>query len=396
MAKGKKPIEIPGKILEGGGQLVRLAIGLSSLTFQPISINQIRGGRPGGGGLKLQHLRAVEWLGKATGANLVGASRGSKDLEFSPNQNEITSIDRKSLSAIDIGSPGSVALVLQAILPYIIFSGHSLLQPGKKAVEIEIKGGTNVSKSPSIEYIQHVLLPMLAKIGLDGISIDCPRKGWTTGTNQMGLIVLRVQPLTPNTSLPTFNLVNRGPIQSIKAYVLAPVEAHEDFENSLLAGVGAKFEGIEFETTIHNSRHAKRYYLLLVAISENGYRLGRDWLYDKKIRNPTDVVKNMIKQVTNELKDEIEHGGCVDEYLRDQLVVFQALAEGSSQVDGGIQSNGVGVEPSLHTLTTYWIAKQLLDVEFDKSGNCTGLGMKAAGLEKDIDNAASMIENLAV
>jgi RNA 3'-terminal phosphate cyclase (ATP) len=396
MAKPKKPIEIPGKILEGGGQLVRLAIGLSSLTFQPITISQIRGGRPGGGGLKLQHLKAAEWLGKASGAQMEGAVKGSRDLEFYPHEIDTTLTDRKSLAVIDIGSPGSIALVMQAILPYVLFSGHSLIQPGKNYVEIEIRGGTNVSKSPSIEYIQHVLLPMMAKIGLRDISIDCQRQGWATGTREMGRMILRARPLAPGTALPPFQLVDRGLIKTIKAFVLAPSEARKDFEDGLTAEIGSKFEGVEIETAIKNSRHAKRYYLLLIAVSENGYRLGKDWLYDLKIRNANDVIKKMIKQVIAELKEEVDHGGCVDEYLRDQLVVYQALADGASEVNGGVQTNGSLVEPSLHTLTTYWIAKQLLDVDFDKSGNCVGMGMRAAGEDQEVSDTTDVIKNLTI
>jgi RNA 3'-terminal phosphate cyclase (ATP) len=386
MPKGKKPIEIPGKTLEGGGQLVRLAIGLSALTFQPIAIREVRGGRPRGGGLKLQHLRA----------RIEGVEKGSRDLEFHPNEIDLSSADRKSLRLIDIGSPGSIALVMQAVLPYLIFSGHSLLQPGKSSVEIEIRGGTNMSKSPSIEYVQHVLLPMLAKIGLSDISVECSRKCWGTGWGALGSVVLRVKPLISGTVLPAFKFVDRGAIQKIKALVLAPSEAFKDFEHSLAAGLGAKFQGVEFETIIQNSGHQKRYYLLLIAISENGYRLGRDWLYDQKIREPSDVVKKMVKQVASDLKDEVDHGGCVDEHLRDQIVVFQALAQGTSEVDGGMKSNDTPTEPSLHALTTYWIAKQLLDVEFDKSGNCTGLGMRAVGDDPEILDTIDALENLNV
>jgi RNA 3'-terminal phosphate cyclase (ATP) len=81
-----KPIELLGTTLEGGGQLLRLSIGLASLTSSPICITQIRGNRGGGGGLKLQHLRAVEWLAQASNAQTEGAEKGSKSLEFWPGE----------------------------------------------------------------------------------------------------------------------------------------------------------------------------------------------------------------------------------------------------------------------------------------------------------------------
>jgi RNA 3'-terminal phosphate cyclase (ATP) len=82
MARGI--ITLHGATLEGGGQLLRIAAGLSALTGNAIKITDIRGNRAGGGGLKLQHLKAVEWLAKASAARIEGAEKGSRVLEFCP------------------------------------------------------------------------------------------------------------------------------------------------------------------------------------------------------------------------------------------------------------------------------------------------------------------------
>lgn len=76
------PIHLEGTTLEGGGQLVRLALSISALTGTPIRITNIRGNRSGGGGLKQQHLTALGWLSKACNARVEGAVKKSRTLVF--------------------------------------------------------------------------------------------------------------------------------------------------------------------------------------------------------------------------------------------------------------------------------------------------------------------------
>jgi len=77
-------VHLEGTTLEGGGQLLRLALGLSAMTSTPIKITNIRGNRSGGGGLKQQHLTAVNWLTSACSATVSGAEKKNRTLEFCP------------------------------------------------------------------------------------------------------------------------------------------------------------------------------------------------------------------------------------------------------------------------------------------------------------------------
>ena len=56
---------------------------------------------------------------------------------------------------MDLGGVGSIGLFMQCVLPYILFN-----PPGESDAQgplyLTVRGGTNVSNSPSIEYLTQV------------------------------------------------------------------------------------------------------------------------------------------------------------------------------------------------------------------------------------------------
>jgi RNA 3'-terminal phosphate cyclase (ATP) len=369
-----QPIHLEGTTLEGGGQLLRIALGLSSLTNKPITITNIRGKRSGGGGLKAQHLTSMLWLGQASNARIGGAGLKSKEVTFTPNTLPALHSDIAA-GHVSIGqsTPGSINLVLQAVLPYLLFCG------AREPVRLRITGGTNVSNSPSYDYVEQVLFPMLAVVGIPLITSTCHSRGWSTGSTRLGSATFTITPLT--TTLPAFDLRDRGRIESVRATVLAPRDTEQDFRDNLdlmfekrQSRIFGDTSDPQIDINFEPSHHEKRYYLLLVATTSTGIKLGRDWLYDGGVRagKTTQIVPNIVRKVSDDLIAEIEHGGCVDEWMRDQLVVFQALAEGASHVDGGRRDDRP-LEPSLHARTGMWVAEKVLGVEFGDEGACEGV-----------------------
>lgn len=144
-------LEIDGGYGEGGGQIIRTAITLSCITGQPIRIENIRKNRrvPG---LKPQHLTAITILQKITNAKVAGAEMGSTKLEFIPG-------NIKSMKLVeDVKTAGSISLIVQVLILVVATTG--------KKLELEIKGGTDVLWSPSINYTQYVLKNAYSKMGI--------------------------------------------------------------------------------------------------------------------------------------------------------------------------------------------------------------------------------------
>ncbi|KAJ4290517.1 hypothetical protein N0V90_010734 [Kalmusia sp. IMI 367209] len=397
-----KPIHLEGTTLEGGGQLLRLATCLSALTSTPINITNIRGKRSGGGGLKAQHLTSVQWLGGASNARISGVGLKSKEIIFTPRNSRGAAWRESGDVYIKQNTPGSVNLVLQAVLPFMLFS-HAGAKEGsaEEKVKVRITGGTNVSNSPSCDYVEQVLLPMLSLIGIPPIETQIHSRGWSQGSSRLGSVTYTIMPLRE--SLPAFQLTSRGDIKSVKATIIAPGTSEQQFREELdvmFERREAKMFGSsspEVEVSFEDSKHEKRYYLLLVATTTTGIKFGRDWLYDHGVRagKIDTVISSLVRKVSDDLIQEIGHGGCVDEFMRDQLVVFQALAAGKSNVSGG-RRREVLVEPSLHAKTAHWVAKEVLGVDFDEEGACEGIGLGASqgeGREEEVDADERLIED---
>ena len=390
-SKSPIPIHLDGTTLEGGGQLLRLALSLSSLTQIPIHVTDIRGKRPGKvSGLKASHLAGAKWLADATAAVTDGMEVKSRQLVFRPSSVE-TETGRKGgvwedvvedgrlvrrQSHIPMSSPGSILLVLQAILPYLLFSNCSNVESQKTVIplRVTIEGGTNVSSSPSIEYVSQVLLPMLSrKLGIPPISTTLHKRGWSTGRTEIGSVTFDIEPLPRAFVLPTFSFQDRGELTKVHVSILAP---EATARNTTRDKVTAQLLAYSPETEIlfpvdEKSGSEKRLYLLLVAETSNGYRLGRDWLFDEKARglSTEQVCEKLVSKVMKDLRKEMKHGGCVDEYMQDQIVVFQTLAAGKAEVDCGVDR-----EATLHTRTARWVAEQVVGAAFDELGRCQGLG----------------------
>ena len=139
-------IIIDGSYLEGGGQIIRTAVSLSALTQKPVKIINIRKKRKNKG-LAPQHVSAVKAVKKLCNAEVYGLNVGSEELTFIPSK-----LAPKDFT-IDIGTAGSISLVIQTLLPLSLGIN--------KKFTVKIKGGTDVKRAPPIDYVKNVTLKIL-------------------------------------------------------------------------------------------------------------------------------------------------------------------------------------------------------------------------------------------
>lgn len=511
---------------------MRNALALSALTGRAVSIHNIRGNREGKKGLKGSHLEAVKLLTKVTEGEVAGAELGSLSLRFVPQKRHRVSDDidgdectehtvtgkgshprslqllhPKSIQpeyAIRLPTAGSVFLVFQALYPYLLYAGTLRGRP----IRLSLTGGTNVSFSPSYDYISQVLVPNFARLGLPPLSVQLQKRGWATGPVALGTVTFIIHPLelpysgernrmadgatedkrretgldpAASPRFPSISLAkrHRGRITKIDVTILAPNSSisgadrsskevsdgkgdgrrsdtarnfhHEkpstpmqdrpvdlgqkrnpdtnagNQHESTSAPVGTTRRYIQTETfehlheklkslpestfdtrfspsqdpaeqneptvpiTLHTTEstsHRSQVYILLVAHTSTGFKLGHDALFGtnkgetmgKKGRGKASstteqplqrFIKRCIDGFIEELHNQSREGkraSCLDVYMRDQVVVFEALGRLHPywNCDRTIQAEEGEEEDearwSLHTQTARWICKEILGV----------------------------------
>lgn len=169
-------IEIDGSFGEGGGQIVRTAVALSAVTGDPVRITRIREGRKNPG-LSPQHVTSILALAKVANARIEGARPRSPEITFRPGE------IKGGRHEIDIGTAGSITLLLECLLPALVFADS----PSTLAV----RGGTDVKWSPTIDYLSHVALLAFAEFGVQS-RLSCIRRGYYPQGG--GIVILEVVP----------------------------------------------------------------------------------------------------------------------------------------------------------------------------------------------------------
>lgn len=167
-------IELDGA--EGGGQILRSALSLSMITGKALRIVNIRGRRSRPGLLR-QHLTAVRAAAEICAAAVEGAELGSRSLTFRPGR--IRGGDYR----FAIGSAGSAVLVLQTLLPALLFADA----PSSLA----ISGGTHNPLAPPTDFIARSWLPLLRRMGAK-IDFELLRHGFMPAGG--GELLVRVEP----------------------------------------------------------------------------------------------------------------------------------------------------------------------------------------------------------
>lgn len=306
-------IRIDGSMGEGGGQILRTALALSVLTNQPFEIFNIRA-RRSNPGLQPQHLASVLAAAKVSGAEVEGAVKGSTRLIFKPRGIRCGDYN------IDVGTAGSVSLVLQTLLPIFSIAPCSL-------VNVEVIGGTDVAKAPPIDYVRFVLAHNLKLLGVD-VKVELIRRGhYPRGGGRVKVTV------KPAERLRGINITELGEITHIRGISHAVrLPSHVAVRQAQSAKDYLAKRGLKAEIDLEYYEPSKDPHLgpgsgiTLWAESRNGQRIGADALGERG--KPAEVVG---REAAEALLKVIDSGASFDEHMGDMLIPYLALALGNSE-----------------------------------------------------------------
>jgi RNA 3'-terminal phosphate cyclase (ATP) len=319
-------ITIDGSAGEGGGQILRSALGLSLVTGRPFRIERIRAARPKPGLLR-QHLTAVHAAAKVGAARVSGDEMGSAELTFEP-----TALHGGEY-AFAVGTAGSATLVLQTLLPALLRA--------KEPSRLTIEGGTHNPYAPPFDFVDRTFLPVLRRMGA---AIDARLEAHGFYPAGGGRIVVTIDPCP---DLAAVALLERG-ATSMKARVLVAA-LNEGIGNRELAVVCQRLGLDRKECRVETVRDSAGpgNVMTIVVASET----------------VTEVITGFgikgvaAEQVASDTCDEAERylrsDVPVGEHLADQLLIPMALA------GGGVFRT---VTPTPHTLTNVSVVQRFLDV----------------------------------
>ncbi|HIE27976.1 TPA: RNA 3'-phosphate cyclase [Candidatus Poribacteria bacterium] len=339
-------LEIDGSFGEGGGQILRSGMILSTILQRPIKITNIRAGRKNPG-LAAQHLTGVYAMAEITDAEVHGAEVRSQDLTFAPRTlkpgNYVFDVARVQPSA------GAISLIFQAIVLPLAFADAPST--------VTLRGGTHVAWSPTVHYLQEIFLEHAKKFGVQA-EITLNKWGWYPKGG--GEAVVKIQPVVRKTDgipgLKEVRLLERGElieITGISARSNLPKHIAQRQQQRAMRRLQDITKKVNIELCEAPSI-GQGTVIFLKAIFEHTVA-GFSALGARGKR-----AEKVADEACDELREFIATDAAVEPHLSDQLILLMALAQGKSAFTTS--------KITRHLTTNIWLAEKFLPIRFHVVG----------------------------
>ena len=329
-----RPIIIDGSYGEGGGQILRTSVALSAITGAPVKVINIRKKRSNPG-LRNQHITAIKAVAEISRAKVEGLRIGSTEIVFYPGE------PKPGKFFFDVGTAGSVTLVLQSVLPVLTLTDGQF--------EVKIRGGTDVPWSPPIDYFKYILKPLLHQMGFE-FEVEVKNRGFYPRGG--GEIIIRGE----GAQLRAMQLKERGRLLEIGASIWLynlPEHIAERMKRTLMIHAYNAFKETP-KVVIDRGRSLSPGTGVVMYARFERTVLGSDRLGEKGVRAET-----VAQECVEKLRKEVSSEATLDIHAADQMPTFMVLAKGESSYKVREITN--------HARTNLWVISQFLgDVYYIK------------------------------
>jgi RNA 3'-terminal phosphate cyclase (ATP) len=324
---------IDGSKGEGGGQIIRSALALATVTNQPFEAKNIRAGRRSPG-LMRQHLAALRAAERISQAEVAGASIGSASFRFRPGK--VAGGDYE----FRVGSAGSATLVLQTVLPALLLA--------ERPSTVVLEGGTHNPWAPPFDFLAKAYLPLVQRQG-PAVAATLERPGFFPAGG--GRFVAAVRPCG---GLRSFALLRRG-------------EVVDRTVRAIVARLPAHIARRECQWIADQSDWAPSCFHVEQSSESRGP--GNVVLIELECEQVTEVftgfgakgvpAEQVAEDVWQAARNYLRAGVPVGPFLADQLMLPLGLSAHLGGGDGAFRTT----ELSQHSLTHAEVLRQFLEVE---------------------------------
>lgn len=323
-------IQVDGAHGSGSGTIVRFATAFAAVLERPLHLCNARAKREKPG-LRAQHLAGVRACAELCNAKTDGLAIGSRDFTFVPGPRI-----RGGRFAWDIGTAGSATMFALGILPVACFA--------EAPVIAQITGGVFQDFAPSPHHMQHILAPLLARMGAE-VELRVIRAGYVPRGG--GVIELRVRPA--RRALTPLLLTEQGVLREVCGIAISSHLEERHVSERMAQVCEARLAAAGLSCTIERvldtlALHAGAS-LAVWGTTSTSCILGADRA--GALRRSSEAIGQFVAK---SLLEDLATGATTDRHAADQLVLFAALASGATRY----------VVPGLtaHLETNLWLAEQ--------------------------------------
>ncbi|NGX27879.1 MAG: RNA 3'-terminal phosphate cyclase [Candidatus Anoxychlamydiales bacterium] len=345
--------EIDGSQKSGSGTILRYSAALSSILKKNLHLFNIRQKREKKG-LRPQHLKAIQACNEITKGSLKNAYVQSDEIYYTPGKNI-----HGGKYFFDITTAGSTTMLSQTIIPILLFANKPSI--------VEITGGLFQDFAPAAHHLELIVLPLLKRMKID-VSIKIIKPGYVP--QGQGIIQLHIKPIKDY--IEPINLEKRGEIKNIKGIALSSNLESQNVSDRMMVSFQNEIDKMkkniksDIKLIYDETAHQKGASLTCFIETTQNCLIGMD--VAGKIGRSSEKIGQMVAK---QLFEDFNAKATLDRYTADQLIIYSALAKGTSTY----------IIPRMteHIETNLWLIEKFLNAKYEIINNLLtihGIGYK--------------------